>query len=67
MSLFRLVYELLRLFELVAAGAEGFRLSGAHYPGMGLVTVKTLHALLHVEVVLAYFCFIGMALSQTVR
>jgi len=64
---FRLVYELPGVFESVAAGAEGFRLCVAHCPGVGLVAVKTLHTLLHMEVVLTHLCLVGVALSQTVR
>jgi len=64
---FRLIYELLWVFESVAAGTEGFRLSRSNYPGVGLVAVKTLHALFHMETVLTHPRFVGVALSQTVR
>ena len=64
---FRLVYELPGVFESVAAGAEGFRLCVAHCPGVGLVAVKTLHTLLHMEVVLTHLCLVGVTFPQTVR
>ena len=60
---FRLIYELLWVFESVAAGTEGFRLSRSNYPGVGLVAVKTLHTLLHMEVMLTHLCLIGVAFS----
>jgi hypothetical protein len=62
----RLVYELPGIFESMAAGAKGFCLRLSHYPGVRLMAIKTLHALLHVEVVLAHLSLIGVALSQTV-
>ena len=56
-----------RIFQSVAPGAERLCLLHADCPAMGLVAVKTLQpCLCHMQIMLAYPCFITMAVLQAV-